>query len=221
MFIAASQIAAQQYLLRLVPRGYHWWTSGVCSRADLDSRSLKYDEHYGTSLNRSQCSYRKSKGLANAKLVAVELVSGEYLWFLLATDGLGPIRDNKKLLDARTNDGRIKWGNDYVLYEADRPKEHGGGKHWSWFFQPQTQKEIDHYIGVLIKKEPENMAFFIEQLCRRPMHSGIRSFVGRTIRRATKNWAAVHPARPWPGRDPLKPLPILNAFRSSKSSDDS
>lgn len=219
MFIAATQIAAQQYLLRLVPRGYHWWTSGVCSRADLELRSKKYDEHYGTSLNRAQCSYRKLKGLANAKLVAVELVSGEFLWFLLATDGLGPIRDNKKLLDARTNNGRIKWGNDYVLYEARRPKIHGGGTHWSWFFQPVTQKEIEHYMGVLIKEEPENMAFYIEQLCRRPMHSGVRSFVGRVIRQNAKHWAAAHPSRPWPARDPMKSLPILNAFRASKQAD--
>jgi len=216
MFIAASQIAAQQYLLRMVPRGYHWWTSGVCSRADLELRSKKYDEHYGTSLNRARCSYRKLKGLANAKLVAVELVSGEFLWFLLATDGLGPIRDNKKLLDARANNGRIKWGNDYVLYEAKRPKAHGGGTHWSWFFQPQAQAEIQHYIDVLIKEDPGNMGHFIEQLCRRPMHSGVRSFIGKTIRLAAKKWAAIHQGRPWPGRDPMKPLPILDSFRPSQ-----
>lgn len=216
MFIATSQIAAQQYLLRMVPRGYHWWTSGVCSRADLELRSKKYDEHYGASLNRAQCSYRKLKGLANSKLVAVELVSGEFLWFLLATDGLGPIRDNTKLLDARTNNGRIKWGSEYVLFEAKRLKIHGGGTHWSWFFQPKTQSEIQHYIGVLIKEEPENMRFFIEQLCRRPMHSGVRSFIGKTIRLAAKNWAAVHPGRPWSARDPMKPLPILDSFRPSQ-----
>lgn len=219
MFIAASQIAAQQYLLRMVPRGYHWWTSGVCSRADLEERSKKYYEHYGTSLNRAQSSYRKFKGLANAKLVAVELISGEFLWFLLATDGLGPIRENKKLLDARENNGRIKWGNDYVLYKAKRLKIHGGGKHWSWFFQPKTQAEIQHYISVLIKEEPENMGFFIEQLCRRPMHSGVRSFIGRVIRQTAKSWTAVHPSRPWPARDPMKPLPILNSFRASKQMD--
>lgn len=216
MFIAATQIACQQYISRLVPRGYHWWTSGICSRADLESRSEKYDEHYGTSLNQAKCHYRKSKGLANAKLVAIELVSGEFLWFLLATDGLGPIRDNTKLLDARENSGRIKWGDDYVFFEAIRPKIHGGGKHWSWFFQPQKQKEIEHYIDVLVKQEPENMKFFIDQLCNRPMHSGVRSFCAKAIRRAAKTWANVHPKRPWPGRDPLKSLPILNSFRSSK-----
>jgi len=217
MFIADTQVACQQYLLRMIPRGYVWWTSGVCSSEDLDSRSSKYEEHYGTKLNSARCYYRKTKGLANAKLVAVKQIDGNFIWFLIATDGLGLIRENKKLLDTRTNSGRIKWGEDYVLYEAVRPRVHGGGKHWSWFVQPKKQKEIEHYIGYLIKNEPEKMKYYIEMQCRRPMHSGIRSFLTRIIRRTAKNWSAVHPRRPWQARDPATPLPILNSFRGSKT----
>ncbi|PIQ24508.1 hypothetical protein COW64_18745 [bacterium (Candidatus Blackallbacteria) CG18_big_fil_WC_8_21_14_2_50_49_26] len=223
MFLAASQIAAQQYLLRMIPRGYWYWLSGTCSTPDeLKKRAEKYAEFYGTNLSPSKRAYRKSKGLASALMVAcplpTEVMEDGYQWFLIATDGDGVIRDNTKLKDARVNAGRIKWGEDYVLYEAARPREHGGGTHWSWFFQPQKQKELDFYIGKLLKQSPEELPNFFAAQLRRPMHSGIRSFMTRLHRRAHQNHVKMYPNREWTGRDPLKPLPILNSYRKSTQS---
>jgi hypothetical protein len=222
MFLATSQIAAQQYLLRMTPRGYWYWLGGICSSLDeLNKRAAKYAEYYGTDLSPSKRSYRKSKGLASALMVACKLPSevldGGYQWFLIATDGMGEIRNNKKLKDARTNAGRIVWGEDYVLYEADRPREHGGGRHWSWFIQPAKQKELDFYVGKLLKEAPDELSAFITMQLRRPLHSGIRSYLSRLIRRANQNFTRMYPNREWKGRDPAQPLPILNSFRKSAS----
>jgi len=223
MFIAASQIACQQYILRMVPRGYWWWTSGTCTTLDeLKSRGEKYAEFYGTKLSPSQRAYRKSKGLAGSLLVAcplpTEVLDGGYMWFLLSTDGAGEIRNNAKLKDARDNSGRIQWGEDYVLYQANRSREHGGGSHFSWFVQPKKQKELDFYVGKLLKEAPGELpAFFAAQL-HRPMHSGVRSYLSRLIRRAAQNFSRMYPDRKWTGRDPMKPLPILNSFRKSAPS---
>ena len=223
MFIATSQIAAQQYLLRMIPRGYWYWLSGTCSTLDeLKMRAEKYAEFYGTNLSPSKRAYQKSKGLASALMVAcplpTEVMEDGYQWFLIATDGDGAIRDNKKMKDARVNAGRITWGEDYVLYQANRSREHGGGEHWSWFVQPQKQKELDFYLGKLLKEAPHELPAFFTMQLRRPMHSGIRSFLSRLHRRTHHNFTRMYPGKQWTGRDPLKPLPILNSYRKSTQS---
>lgn len=223
MFMATSQIAAQQYLLRMIPRGYWHWIGGTCSSLDeLKMRAEKYAEFYGTDLSPSKRAYRKSKGLASALMVACklpnEVLEGGYQWFLIATDGDGAIRDNKKMKDARVNAGRIKWGEDYVLYEATRPREHGGGTHWSWFMQPGKQKELDFYTGKLLKEAPHELPAFFTMQLRRPMHSGIRSYLSRLLRRAHQNYSRMYPSHEWTGRDPERPLPILNGYRKSTQS---
>ena len=64
-----SQIEAQRFLLKLVPRGYHWWLSGVeKDKAALENRRLKYVEFYGSELSPAKKAYRKKKGLANTHL---------------------------------------------------------------------------------------------------------------------------------------------------------
>jgi hypothetical protein len=106
MKLCNSQLEAQRFLLRLVPKGYWWWLSGQeISKADLESRHTKYAEFYGCDLSPAKKTYRKKNGLANTHFVAValppEIMEGGYMWFLIATDGKGEIRDNTKLQDCR------------------------------------------------------------------------------------------------------------------------
>jgi hypothetical protein len=217
MLLYDTQIEAQRSLLRIVPKGYGWWLSGreVC-KADLDARHAKYAEHYGCDLSPAKKAYRKKCGLANTHFIAVALppeeLEGGYLWFLIASDGLGEIRDNTKLKDCRTREGRITWG-DYVLYEAPRTREEGGGTRWSWYIKPQVQKELDYYMGQLLKQAPHELPAFFEAQCRRPMHHGIRHYLARLLKRAHQNFGRMYPNRPWVGRDPAKPLPIIASYR--------
>ena len=100
-----SQIEAQRFLLKLVPRGYHWWLSGVeKDKAALENRRQKYVEFYGSELSPAKKAYRKKKGLANTHFISVALpiniFEGGFIWFLICTDGAGPIRENIKLKDA-------------------------------------------------------------------------------------------------------------------------
>lgn len=211
-----SQMATQKFLLLMVAKGYHWWTSSIeKDKASLENRREKFAEFYGCDLTPAKKSYRKKKGLANSHFISVplpnEVHEGGYMWFLIATDGIGPIRENTKLKDANTNPGRIVWG-DYVMYAAPRHALEGGGVRWTWYLQPQIQKELDHYVGVLLKTSPADLKAFFEMQCRRPMHHGIRHYLTRLLRRAHHNFTKMYPGKIWTARDPELPLPIIASF---------
>ena len=217
MIFFDSQKKTQQFICRMVPKGYCWWLSGiVASKAELEARHAKYAEHYGTDLSPDRKAYRKRTGLANAHFIAcrtpLEVLDGGYFWFLLVTDGAGVVRENMKLMDARTDSGRISWGEDYVLNEATRHRNEGGGTHWSWYLKPQRQRELDNYVGELLKTEPWELRAFFEAQCHRPMHHGIRVYLTRLLARAYQNFGRMYPGKPWPARDPSKPLPIIAGY---------
>ena len=217
MPIFKSQIDGQRFVGRMVPSGYHWWVGGVAiSISELEKRHDKYREHYGCDLSPAKKSYRKKKGLANTHFIAAPLprdvMDGGYIWFLLATDGLGPVRENSKLKDACTKPGRIIWG-DYVLYDAPRHRLEGGGTRWSWYLKPTVQQELDHYIGVLLKQAPGELNGFLDAQVRRPLHHGVRHYLTRLIRRSHQNYTRMYPGKPWPARNPAIPLPILSSYK--------
>ncbi len=217
MNLFTRQSEAQRFLLRIVPKGFHWWVGGVVdSREKLDSLAAKFSEHYGTDLKPHQRSWRKKKGLANAHLVVAPTskheLEGGYVWFLIASDGGGPIQENSKLKDARTNPGRVVW-NDYVLYSDQRHRLEGGGTRWSWHIKPDVQRQLDHHIGQLLKTAPQELAGFLEMQTRRPMHHGIRTWLTRLIRRAHQNWSRMYPGKEWRGWDPSRPLPSFGQYK--------
>ena len=213
-----TQMDTQRFLLMMVAKGYRWWLSGVeKDKLGLENRREKYAEFYGCDLSPAKKSYRKKKGLANSHFISVplpnEVHEGGYMWFLICTDGLGPVRENTKLKDADTNAGRITWG-DYVMYCAPRHALEGGGVRWTWYLKPQVQKELDHYVGVLLKTSPGDLKAFFEMQIRRPMHHGIRHYLTRLIKRAHHNFSKMYPNNIWTARDPEAPLPILSSYKS-------
>lgn len=218
MQVFDSQIATQQTLLRLVARGHRYWTSGTVKTPEkLDALGEKFAESYGTRLSKDRRHYRRKKGLANAHGLAVPMPSGGYLWFLVVTEGIGPVHERETLRDAWINAGRITWNGDYLLNEVRRPSKHGGGTHWSWFFLPARESEIANYMIHLVKSAPHELGYFIDQQVRRPMHSGIRSQLTRILKSAKKLFEKAGSDRKWPSPHPDKPLPILDGFRKQKS----
>lgn len=225
MNLFTTQIQAQQFIARMVASGYYWWVSGVAiNKAELDARHRQYTEHYGCDLAPHAKSYRKKKGLANTQFIAcplpVEVAEGAYVWYLLATDGLGPIRENTKLKDGRVSGQRVQWGDDYVLSLGTRHRKVGGGTHWSWYIQPELQKQLDYYVGQLLNANPLELKPFFEGQLRRPLHHGVRNYLTRLLKRAHQNFTRKHPGKAWPARDPSQPLPIITGYRKSASVQD-
>jgi len=214
-----TQIEAQRFLLQMVPKGYWHWVSGIeTSKEKMNARYEKYREYYGVDFSPAKRAYQKKKGLAQSHLIVsqlpIDVCEGGYIWFLISTDGLGPIRENSKMKDARINAGRIVW-NDYILFEAPRHRLEGGGMRWSWYIKPEVQKQLDFYVGKLLKQSPDDLRGFFDAQCRRPMHHGVRHYLARLIRRSFQNFTKMYPGKKWNGRDPEKPLPILGSYKKA------
>lgn len=214
-----KQSECQRFLLRIVPKDYWWWVSGkVKSLAELEHLHAQFAEFYGCDLSPAKKSYRKLKGLANSNFIAAplprEICEDGYIWFLIATDGKGPIREHSKLRDARKKSGRIIW-DDYIMFEAPRHRLEGGGTRWSWYLLPQVQKELDYHVGQMLKTNPDSLKWFFEAQFRRPMHHGVRHYLARLIKRAYQNFVRMHPGKSWTARDPAIPLPIFSKFQST------
>jgi len=206
-----TQFKALQWVLRQLPRGYHYWQVKDVSEARLNELAALWAEHYGTDLVPRHRTYRKSKGLAAACAASSPLPQGGHRCILLAGDGVGPIRENRKLRDGRNKSTRPTWG-DYVLHEATRPKEMGGGLHWSWYLTPRVQSQIESYLVTLIKTgKPDAVAGFWHSCLQRPLFAGVRSALTRILRSNQKLWSACWPGKPWPG--PIAPLPAVPGFR--------
>lgn len=207
-----TQSQALQYILRQVPRGYFWWESKDVSADKIDHLAGQWAEHYGTTLPAHARLYKRKKGQATACAVAALLPSGKWRCMLLATDGVGPIRQNTKVQDARTRDGKPRWGH-YLMNQATRPREMGGGVHWSWYLDPIEQNQIENYLVTKIKAgaSAEVAGFWQDNLLRRPLYAGIRSSLTRILKSNIKLWSAIWKDKPWPG--PQAPLPHIAGFK--------
>lgn len=98
-----------QHLTRAVVKDqYTYWTGGEMAREKVPALGEKFAEIYGTKLPRHTRHYRKGKGLANAQLFILDLDDRQRVtWILVATEGGGLVKDQEKLLDARTSSGRL------------------------------------------------------------------------------------------------------------------
>lgn len=217
MRILKTQFECQQYLLKTVPRGYFFWTTGVTTREKLDQLAERFAEEYGTRLGAPKRYWRKQNGLANALAVAAPLEDEKWRFYLIANEGIGPIweKEKKTLKDARSVP--VMWGEDYMMRQTRKPREHGGGVHWSWWLTPQVKNQIEKYLVSLAKEGSTQIATQILLQHRRPMHSGIRSQVTEMQRCGHRVWTKCWPNRPWPGPDTDRPLPIVAGYKPTET----
>lgn len=218
MKITATQTDAEKLILRYVSQNkYYWWTSGIIDGDinKLTRLSDKFAENYGTLRPAHWKAYMSRKGRARAFCVAYELPNGKgrYRWYLLATDGSGPIRELEQLKDARQV--AIDVG-DLVLKEVVRPSEFGGGRRWTYLVERRVESSQDKYLFDLVKQgKDKELAVALRYVCGYTMHSGVRSWVRRQIRSKHSLWSKFWPNRPWPGPDPDGSLPVVTLKKIS------
>ncbi len=217
MKVYTSLTECLQHLTRAVAKDqYTFWTGGEIAREKVSALSAKFSESYGTELPRHTRHYRKGKGLANARLFILDLDERQHAtWILVATNGVGLVKEQEKLLDTRTSSGRLVVG-DYLLQDTTRPKEHGGGTHWSWWIRTKTAGELQAYAAHLVKEDPEELWEFLRLQVRRPLMSGTRSQVRRLLIGTQKLFERVRPGQVWKGPVP-DDLPFLGTFLPNRT----
>ena len=212
MKIAASQSDLEKIILRYVSHfSYHYWTSGIVPSyppEKIDRLSKKFAELYGTLRAPHWRSYQKRKGLTRAFCVAYRLPnSTDYKFYLLATDGIGNVRSDQRMSDAR--DKPIEVG-DLRLLQMTRPKALGGGTRWTWQVDWAAQTAHDKHLLAAVKEgNARVLADGLKYIQGYSMHSAARAWVRHQIKSKAALWKKVWPQKPWPGPDPEASLPVV------------
>jgi len=216
--ICRGYAAMQQHIVKMADAGYTFWTSGYCRPHKLQDLVEKFSEKYGIHLTRSQRTYRKKKGLANAHMMAVYESSANCFWILLVTPGIGIVHNEEKLRDSKKAGEHIVV-NDVHLQRLTRPRMHGGGEHWTWLLLESKFNELQNQATKDARHaQPETIRLFWKQQFGRTMHSGVRTQLKQILRRAIRIWEKrklqdeAGNRIPWPAPAPDS-LPIKGKFR--------
>ena len=131
--ISMSKRATMRLLLEAVQRGYQFWSAGLVAPGKALRFAEKMRTLYDADHTAAQRAYAKKQGQANAQLIMFkEGREADIRYWLLATAGKGQVHDLEQLGDAREHRQHLTWGEQYVLRHVQRPRDHGGGRAWTW-----------------------------------------------------------------------------------------
>lgn len=179
-------------LLFFVSHGYWWWAAGTVHVTKILKLVEKFDKRYGLNLNANQRDYRKSKGLANAQLLVYPINgTDKFMWWLLATDGDGPVKELEALKDTRKKNERLHW-----LDELEVVKRTRKGHNKPMFTWRMTERQLEGFT-VRIKKaaasqNEQHIEAVLKSLYFTPGFGKARSQVGMLVAYAKKCWRQNH-----------------------------
>ena len=186
--IAITKSAAMRYIAETAGHGYHLFQAGTVSAEKVLQLIEKFDKQYRVLATRGMRDNDRLRGRSCARLVLfpkdshpVERPERDWLFWLMATDGVGTLAGEKCTLDARQPATRLPWLKQYHL--VSRPVRRRNGELayvWTWVMQ-------EHYIArwrhVLTKaagrvrsskeRKPDFLVKLVDSLRRVPGFQGI------------------------------------------------
>lgn len=210
--IPISKRAAMRVILETVQRGSRYWIGGTVPIEKALAFATKMAERYGTDATQAQRAYAKQQGRANTHLVMFPDQQAQQLrYWLLATPGNGAIHTHEKLLDTHQRREALHWADQYRLDHLQHPREHGGGRTWTWSL-------TDHRFGLLAAsmeqyaaghgrqgERTDDLDALVEAILRMPGYYGVRQQQLELLRQGQRLWERSHPASvmyPWPQNVP-------------------
>ena len=210
-----SQRAAMRVILETVQRGSRHWSTGTVPPEKALRFAAKMAERYRADANRAQRAYAKSKGRANTTLLMYPENNGVLRWWLLVTPGEGAVHTQERLSDSHDKRTLLVWGEQYALVHEQRPKNHGGGRVWTWRITPQRYAELEtslrnyaaspgrHY-GASAERQDDLYAL-VQAVMRMPGFHGVRQQQLSLLQAGKEMWVRTHAASasfPWPEKVP-------------------
>ena len=177
-----------QRIQQLSIRGYNWYTSGIVPHSKALKLVAKFDELYAINCNENQRSYRRKKGLSNAKLLLYPVKdSRTFLWWLLVTDGAGKVHEREQLSKVIDAQNKLKWSDDYELVQLNRAGKKDPTVTWriTKKYIAAWHMRIKKYVR---KKSTEDLRQTIWSLQRVPAFSEVRNQVKALRYQIHKEW---------------------------------
>ena len=141
--VALTKTAAMRYIAETVGHGYVLFQSGTVPAAKLPHLIEKFDEKYRALATRGMRDNDRLRGRSCARLVVfpkvsspIEQPNGEWLFWLLATEGDGLLPAEKSTQDTRNKVTRLCWEGQYELVSRPVRRRNGDLDYvWTWVFQ--------------------------------------------------------------------------------------
>lgn len=141
--VALTKSAAMRYIAETVGHGYFLFHCGSVPAAKLLRLIEKLDREYRVLATRGMRDNDRIRGRSCARLIVfpkvsfpVEKSEGEWIFWLLATEGHGPLPAEKNTMDARNKETRLRWEGQYELVSRPVRRRNGDLDYvWTWVFQ--------------------------------------------------------------------------------------
>lgn len=186
--IAITKSAAMRYIAETAGHGYYLFQTGTVSAEKILQLIEKFEKHYRVLATRGMRDNDRLRGRSCARLVLfpedshpVERPKREWLFWLMATDGVGALVDEKCTLDARQPATRLPWLKQYHL--VSRPVRRRNGELayvWTWVMQEHYIARWRHLITKAAgrvrsskERKPDFLIKLVESLRRVPGFQGI------------------------------------------------
>jgi hypothetical protein len=197
--VPRTKAAALRYVLECVENGYHHHATGRLPAAKVAAFVAKMADLYAIHATRGARAWARHKGRACTRLVLFPLTdeSGDWLFFLLATEGAGPVHDQQSLGDARKPAELVRWCEQYKdgsvrpQYElVGRPvRARKGATHrWTWAMTESCYAVMKNWIDVGAQrvrssgeKNPARLVAAVDALRKMPGFKGVREQKRRLI----------------------------------------
>lgn len=186
--IAITKSAAMRYIAETAGHGYHLFQTGTVSAEKIQQLIEKFDKQYRVLATRGMRDNDRLRGRSCARLVLfpkdshpVERPEREWLFWLMATDGVGALVDEKCTLDARQPATRLPWLKQYHL--VSRPVRRRNGELtyvWTWVMQEHYIARWRHVFSKAAgrvrsskERKPDFLVKLVDSLRRVPGFQGI------------------------------------------------
>lgn len=209
--IPVSKRACMRILLETVQRGSRYWCSGRVSPGKALGFADKMARLYRADASQAQRAYVKRRGDANTTLVMFPDPADAIVWWLLVTTGSGAVHEQEPLLDAHSPRSALVWSDQYRLHQVQRPRQHGGGRTWTWSVLPQrmhalmsAMKEAAAASGT-VNARTDDLHELVLAVTRMPGFYGVRQQQLELLRIGRETWERTHAKEAlfaWPDRVP-------------------
>lgn len=209
--IPVSKRACMRIVLETVQRGSRYWCAGCVSPGKALGFADKMARRYRADANQAQRAYAKRRGYANTTLIMYPETAASILWWLLVTTGTGAVHEQEPLSDAHSARSALVWPDQYELRQVQRPRQHGGGRTWTWSLLPQrmhalmsAMKQAAAAPGAVTART-DDLQEVVLAVMRMPWFYGVRQQQLELLRVGRETWERTHAKDAlfaWPDRVP-------------------
>lgn len=186
--VAVTKTAAMRYIAETAGHGYHLFQTGTVPAKKVLSLIEKFDLQYRVLATRGMRDNDRSRGRSCARLILfpkdsypVEKPDREWLFWLMATDGVGTLAEEKCTRDARNPSTRLPWLKQYELVSRPVRRRNGDLDHvWTWVLQDAFMARWRHALHKAAgrvrssrERKPNYLVKLLTSLRRMPGFQGI------------------------------------------------